>query len=129
MNKKSKIAFNLSLIIYPFDLRFSFNETDNEVFDFMNKNLKSKIDIKNIQYESDFSDAFLFIDVSGAGLIRMRYIPSTPKCYNLLQHEITHYVYFILSERISMKHNRKTTEAYSYLTGYITEKVYEKIFK
>ena len=44
----------------------------------------------------------------------------------ILQHEIFHCVSFVL-EHVGIEHNDSTEEAYAYLAGYITKKIYQKI--
>jgi hypothetical protein len=66
---------------------------------------------------------------AGASVIRLKSIPKTPEDFGRLQHEITHVVMFLLYHLLHTPHNLDTTEAYSYLTQYITEETYKRIFR
>jgi hypothetical protein len=129
MTKQRKLAFTLSMMVYPFDLRLSFNETDSELKKWISQSIPGKEEDKIWQYESEHSPARCVMFEGGQGLIRMRKIPTSATEFAALQHEITHYVYFLLGHKIGMKHSLKTTEAYSYLTGYITAAIYNQLWK
>jgi hypothetical protein len=126
--KPKKLAFTLDLMVYPFDVHFSFNETDEELNRWLDKHeLGGKKDKKICEYETDTSPARCVMFKGNQALIRMRKLPETAADYATLQHEICHYVMFLLYNKFSMPHNMDTTEAYAYLTGYITGEVYDQI--
>lgn len=119
---KSKVKnFCINLDIYPFDIMFSFGETDAE----LKKNLKmcggkwekDKMSITN-------QKAIYYMNNTHQSLIRLKSYPITPIDYGYLQHEIFHAVTFIM-DAVGMKFKLLTScEAYSYLIQYITTKVY-----
>lgn len=126
--KQSKKAFTIDLKVYPFTLRFSFGETDEQLLSFLKKTEGPDIKDEEYKYSHHSTLAYTVLFDSNVGLIRMRAIPKSPLDFGYLQHEITHYVMFLLFETLHIPHNRETTEVYSYLTGYITEQAYLNIF-
>lgn len=123
-----KLAFTLDLRVYPFDLRFSFGESDEELLKWLKKTKVKKEDHEICKYENDSCRARCVMFENGASLIRMRSIPDDSDEYATLQHEITHYVMFLLFNKLNTPHNMETTEMYAYLTAYITKEVYNKIW-
>lgn len=126
--KKAKsLNFIISCVIYPFDVMFSFGETDEEIIKKLNK---YKIDHADApwQFESDSKLGRTCVFDSGQTLVRMPKIPSSSREYGTLQHEIFHAVEFLF-ERIRIKHSTDCGEAYAYLIGYLTELVYNQINK
>lgn len=119
---KSK-NFIIPYVIYPFDIMFSFGETDIQLY--------SKLKREGI---TDFSDcdiggitkARTVMFKEGPTLIRMRHIPKSPEDFGHLQHEIFHAVDFLFM-RISIELCDKSGEAYAYLIQYLTEQVYKRI--
>jgi hypothetical protein len=121
------LAFTLPLGIYPYDIRFSFNEKSNDI----ERHFK-KIGCKkspSIKYDDKSCVAFYIRVNSRNVLIRMRRIPDSADEFSWLQHEITHAVMFILDKYTGMPHTPESTEAYAYLTDYITKEVYRNLPK
>lgn len=117
--------FIIPLVIYPFDIMFSFSETD----DVLEKALKKyKIDIGDAPWklESVRVKGRTCVFNSGQTLIRMPNIPSSCRDYGTLQHEIFHAIEFLF-DRISVQHHIDSGECWAYLIGYITEEVYKKL--
>ncbi len=121
-------SFILNLAVYPFYLRFSFEESDDQVIKFFKRHRILRDDYQIIKYESEHSPARCIM-LEGVGVIRMRSIPKTAADLSSLQHEITHYVMFLLFNQLGMVHNDDTTEAYAYLTAYITYEAYKRLPK
>jgi hypothetical protein len=125
-----KLAFTLKLVVYPFDIRFSFGESDEEVKRWLKRNgVDSKDEIEGAEYEGERGQARACMFECGASLVRLRKIPKTAEEFGQLQHEITHIVMFVLYHTLHTPHNLDTSEPYAYLTQYITEQVYNKIFR
>lgn len=122
--------FIVNLKVYPFDIMFSFGETD----ELLNKALKkSRVPLDDIKEVIDYTNkrtklASFQITEKGWSLIRLKNFPKTTKDYSILQHEIFHAVYHIL-KRIGINLCDDSDEAFSYLTEYITREVYEKLWK
>ena len=124
MKKKPIICnFVIPTHIYPRGVMFSFGQSNKELIKSMNRYKMTPITNIDLQ-DGDFG---YFKDCSYNGLIRMPSIPFTPKEYSTLQHEICHFVFSILDYIGVQLEIHKSEEAYTYLIGYITEKVYDKI--
>jgi hypothetical protein len=122
-----KLAFTIDLKVYPFDIRFSFGESDQEVKQWLKRNGIDEKEMDGIEYEGLGMGRVVTFDC-GASVIRLLSIPKTAEDFGRLQHEITHVVMFILYHLLHTPHNLDTTEAYAYLTQYITEQVYQKLW-
>jgi hypothetical protein len=121
-------AFTVRLEIFPFDIRFSFGESDKRVIRWLKKHKFEKKDFEDVHME-DYCHGRTIMFENGAQLIRMNVVPKRPIDFAHLHHEITHAVMFLLWVKIKTPHTMKTTETYAYLTDYITEKVYDQILK
>ncbi len=118
--------FIFSLEVYPFDVMVSVGETDEE--------LKEKLNYVGIEPEGDNNWHYEFLGLgrtvsfpSGQSLLRLRNKPETVDEYGMLAHEIFHVCEFIL-HKIGLNLTRESDEAYAYLIGFVTKKVYEQIF-
>lgn len=125
--KKKQINFIVPLVVYPFDVMVSIGESDNK----LGKRLKKcgiKDDGTMWRWKNNHTTqgrSCLFD--TNQGLIRLRKKPKSTIEFGQLQHEIFHYVTFIL-ERIGMELVvMKSDEAYAYLIGYLTTEIYKKI--
>jgi hypothetical protein len=122
-----KINHLFYLEVYPFHVMFSCGETDEQLA----KNLSLKMaigqrDINRTKWK-DPSHAGRFVQFSGKDcLIRIRNKPETALDYNFLQHEILHCTIAILVT-VHLYLTDRSEEAYCYLNGYITQKIYEKL--
>lgn len=114
--------FIIPLKIYPFDIMFSFAETDEQ----LKKTFKKyKIEESNY-FEHEFRAGRCSQFVTGQVVIRLRRIPTTNIDYGCLQHEIYHAVNYIMSF-IGVKYSEDSEECFAYLIGYITEQCYNKL--
>jgi len=126
MNPTLKLL--IPLVIYPFDVLVMMGYSDEETRHELHEN----------QSEEDVDGAMLkeattlgkTVEFDGCVIyLRLTEIPSSPSMYGSLQHEIFHATTFIL-HRIGMKLKIGVSdEAYAYLVGYLTEKIYEEIDK
>ena len=117
-----KMNFIVPLMVYPFDVMASIGQSDGE--------LKKDLAKYNIEWNDNFKivgkGRFIMTD-KNQSLIRLLNYPDTNEMYGFLQHEIFHCVTHIMN-RIGMKFKLHTSdEAYSYLVGYLTEKIYDKL--
>lgn len=124
---RKKIHFIIPLIIYPFDVVVIMNHTNKEVRKILKKSTHlndEDIELAMFKNETVRGRAALFSN--NQTMIRLKNIPSNTKDYGVLQHEIYHVVNYIMNN-IGMKLKIGTSdEAYAYLTGYLTEKIYDK---
>lgn len=115
------------MVIYPFDVMFSFGETDEQVVAHLKNYNIDTTDNKGWVFE-ETTVGRCIIFPGNQTLIRLLDFPSTPKEYGHLQHEIFHAVHFIL-KKMGFKLKMSSGEAYAYLTQYLTEQVYNIINK
>lgn len=128
MNDTLKLI--IPLVIYPFDIMVMMGYSDEEVREELSRYSsisESDIDLAMLKRATVRGTTVLF--QSNQTFIRMAEIPTAPLDYGFLQHEIFHAVTYILY-RVGMKLKiGYSDEAYSYLVGYVTEKIYEEINK
>lgn len=128
MKKASKsMNFIIPLVIYPFDVMVSFAESDEQVVAHLKKYGIDTTDNKGWTFE-ETTKGRCVIFPGHQTLIRLLDFPTTVEQYGCLQHEIFHAVHFI-TRKMGFKLKVSSCEAYAYLIGYLTEKIYEKINK
>lgn len=115
--------FIIDLVIYPFDLMISIGETDDQLIKRFKK-LNIEFD-DELKFEENGRGRTGLLE-SGQGIIRLKKHPRTNEDYGTLQHEIFHYVQFLM-DRFKMPLNMDTCEAYAYLIGYLTTEIYKKL--
>ena len=116
----------IPLVIYPFDVVFSFGESDKVLLNKVKHNM-SEEDYPIINFKSENNKGRYVMFTNGCSLIRLRNKPSTPKDYGYLQHEIFHAVTYIL-DKIGMEFKLYSSdEAYTYLIQYLTTEIYKKL--
>lgn len=123
--KQKPLNFIIPLIVYPFDLMVSINQSNDDI----EKSLKAKnVDYTdvNVRNESSTRRGRTIIFKGNQTLIRLFDFEKTPECYGYLAHEVFHAVEFVM-ERVGMKLCFKSNEAYAYLVGYITTEIYKKL--
>lgn len=109
----------ISLEIYPFDIMFSFNESDKKLFKKLKKLKIPKKEIKNCKLESNG----LYLRFSNnTSLIRLPWIPKSPYEISILTHEVLHAVVSIFRV-IDLPLSYKSEEAYTYLLDFIINKI------
>lgn len=110
------------LVVYPFDIAISINQSDK----------KFRKDFKKIGGKWNKSmiingEGKFCMNKKNQSVIRIKHKVDSPVYLGVLQHEIFHAVTFIM-DRIGIKLKLLTSdEAYAYLIGYITQKVYEEL--
>lgn len=122
-----KIHFIIPLVIYPFDVMVIMNQTNEEVRKILSKyDHLNDDDIELAMFNSETIRGRAALFSSNATLLRLKNIPCNTQDYGVLQHEICHVVNYIM-DNIGMKLKIGTSdEAYAYLTGYLTEKIYDR---
>lgn len=125
MKKQIKLNFIIPLVVYPFDVMISINQTNDEI----EKSLKFKgIDYSDVNVRCDSSTrrGRTIMFKGNQTLIRMFEFELTPNCYGYLAHEIFHAVEFVM-ERIGMKLCHKSDEAFAYLIQYLTTEIHKRL--
>lgn len=130
MAKINKINFIVSYELFPFDVMFSFGETDDEITKALMKHIPKEqhSDIKDVMYSANGTGRCAMLSC-GATVVRLKGIPKSAINFANLQHEIFHAVEFLFW-KIGVKHDPETNgEVYAYTIQYLTERVYEKLSK
>lgn len=132
---KSKKAFKINLPIYNQEIIFLFHLSDKEI------RQRIKNIIPSIKTEEQFQDFLSPIPgklnsvqarttIYDNGGICVRYYDlvdiKTVEGLSCLSHELIHVCSYIF-ERIGMKHNEETEEAYAYLHGHLFREVLKKL--
>lgn len=120
--KIKKLNCIIPLVIYPFDIMFSFNQTDDE----LRKEFKKYMIDESNYFEHPFVKGRCSQFPTGQIIIRLRDYPETNRHYGFLQHEIYHAVNYLMSF-IGTKYSDDSEECYAYLIAYITEQIYGKL--
>lgn len=122
MKREKKLNFIVPLVIYPFDVMVSVGQSDDE--------LKESLSKFNCEWDESMSyigNGRFIINENNQSIIRLANYPETYFELGVLAHEIFHCVTHVLN-RIGMKFILyKSDEAYSYLIGYLTEEIYNKL--
>lgn len=114
--------FIVSYQVYPFDVLVSISQSDDEVVRIL-KGLGVDVDLECIRLKGIGKCTML---ESGKTIIRLKHYPNTPVGKSTLAHEVYHAVCFLM-DHIGMRMSSDSEEAYAYLIGYLTEKIYEKL--
>jgi hypothetical protein len=126
-NERSSLNFKIQLEMYPFTVYFSAGESDKAIQRRFKKEDLNEYEIDLLNFKPGVNGrAVLYPGVNLAVMRLKSFAPTEPGFYSALHHELTHLVHFILNE-IGMRLSDDSDEAYTYLTGYLTKKIYEKI--
>lgn len=126
MPNKKKFNFIIDLTIYPFHVMVSIGESDKKVLQRLKKYGMDYSDPNFIAYQTEHAHGRTCRFESGAMLLRLRQVPTTAEDKGRLAHEVFHLAEFLFNN-IGLKHHVRCGEAYAYLIGYITEKIYSEI--
>lgn len=128
-DKKSApvINFIISFEIYPFDLMVSIGQTDEELTAALAEHGVTAHVPALIGYGINCPAKYAFWNKESTFLLRIHELPTTSKMFGALAHEICHIVSWAL-ETLGFKLKCSSSgEAYAYLTGWITEKIYKQL--
>jgi hypothetical protein len=75
---------------------------------------------------SDENPGLTFMFSCGDVAIFIKEKPATAYQFSKLAHEIYHCATYVLNY-VGVKHSKKSDEAFAYLVGFLTEKIYEPI--
>jgi len=125
--------FIVPMVVYPFDIMFSINQTDKEFSNSLSKKLHKD------HFDQFMSDAHMpHMESSNPGtartirltggqtVMRMNHWDGSAQMHGVVAHEIFHVIEFLF-RRIEIKLCNKSDEAYAYAIGYLTEKFYENM--
>lgn len=127
MKQKSK-NFIVPLVVYPFDVMVSLNQSDESLKKDLLKYYKSIEDV-DYHFESYGEDNHLGTCImlpNGQLLIKTKMYPVTNEDYAILVHEIFHAVCLVF-HRIGIILTKETDEAWAYMIEYLTKEIYNKI--
>lgn len=120
--KRKKLNVIIPCVVYPFDIMFSFGETDEE--------LRKQVERRGAKWSDGMKctgKGLFYMSDNNESIVRLYNFPTTPTHYGTLQHEIFHAVTFIM-DKVGMKFELlKSDEAYSYLIGYLTAEIYNQL--
>lgn len=125
-----KIGVILSMEVYHFDCIISLGQTDEELIKILKagkKDVSGEVDQWKFTCDTTVGRCCFFSN--NVGMIRLRHFPEYPRDYGTLTHEIFHYVTGLMWKIGMELVIDKSDEAYAYLIGYITEKVFDMIGK
>ena len=119
-------SFSVPLVIYPFEIIVSLGQTDQE----LKADLLPKYDLQwddEFKMEMGSKGRCTLIHGMNQVLIRLYRYPYSNVGYGYLQHELFHAVSKIF-QKIGVEFALGISdEAYAYLIGYLTEKIYDQI--
>jgi hypothetical protein len=128
MAKEKKLCIIIPLVIYPFDIVCCFGHTNDEVNRILNKFNVTEDDLDAAELKNETVQGRYVMFSSNQSFIRLKYFPTTPEQYGFLQHEIFHCVTHIMDKIGISFILLDSDEAYSYLVGYITTEIYNKLW-
>ncbi len=128
-NKTGPLNFIIDLQIYPFDVVVSIAQSDEQLLASFKKigYQVTADDDGQWKYTSERCQGRAASLSNGAYILRLRKYPHDLDGMRTLSHEIFHiasYVMYKIGVKLMIM---KSDEAYAYLVGFITKKVYEKI--
>lgn len=118
--------FTIPLVVYPFQIIVSINETDDQLWKKLNKLGVDAEEFTKCVFADEASVGSAILFPNSIGLIRLRAKPTSPATKGCLAHEIFHIVVFVMNE-VGMTLSTESDEAYAYLTGYLTTEIYKKL--
>ena len=128
MRRKLKTYnFIIPLVVYPFEVMISIGEDGNQLEKRLKKYNISDDDLSSLDIVGNTVMGRTVMFSTNQTVIKIPRVPITPMEWGNLQHEIFHAVTFVM-DRIGMKLRiEESDEAYAYLIGYLTQKIYEHI--
>lgn len=107
----------------------SINQTDKQLGTSLKRRGVTEHVPALINYGINCPAKYAFWNKESMFLIRMKELPTTSRHFGMLAHEICHIVSWAL-ETLGFKLKCSSSgEAYAYLTGWITEKIYKELNK
>lgn len=126
MRKKSQ-NFIIPLVIYPFDVMVSIEETDEELSKKLQKYITDPKGIGELMNLSPTTQGRCMMLECNQTVIRLKRQLYAHQTYATAAHEIFHATSFILN-RVGMKMELGVScEAYAYLIGYLTKEIFKRL--
>jgi hypothetical protein len=113
--------------IYPIEIVFCIGKTIEEISDYCYKKFESKKFLLEELEPLRESAGFCYDGGRGTLIISVKNV-NTPHFIGILSHEISHATFFIC-DRLGIDTKTSPQEAYCYLNGWITEKIWGLIEK
>lgn len=119
--------FIIPLVVYPFDVMISIDESDEVLLKRLLSYGEPKEDCEGLLNLPETTRGRCVILPSNRTVIRLKTQPKRHEMMSVISHEVFHATTFIL-ERIGMKMEVMVSdEAYAYLIGYLTNEIVKKI--
>lgn len=110
------------MVIYPYTVVFSFEQTDSQLEQVLNKH--------GLQYHNGMSlngaGKFFIVQDELFCLVRLRYYPDNVNDIGTLAHEVLHAVAQTFND-MGLCLNEGSEEAYTYMMGYLIREVYKNL--
>lgn len=129
MKSVGKINFVIPLIIYPFDVMVSFNQSWDEFGKSVTKKWGAEIldDFKKYDHPLGSGISYVYTSESKlCSILKVHSFKNNYFCKGVLAHEIFHSCEFVLRQ-CGFELNSNSHEAYAYLIGYLTQEIYKKV--
>lgn len=120
------LNFIVPLVIYPFDVMVSVDQTDEQLMKILRKHGEDEQSCEKLLNQPDTCPGRAVLLASNRTVIRLRRQRSKAKFAGIIAHEVFHAVTFIF-DRIGITFDLdKCDEAYAYAIMYLAEKIHEK---
>lgn len=127
MKKKYKSNFIIKCDIYPFEVMVSIDQTNDQLFKALEPYGYIRKECEELWDMSETVQGKCIMTTINHTIIRLKSMPDKYLFMGNIAHEVFHAVTFIMSS-IGMKFKLEVSdEAYSYLTGYLTERIYREL--
>ncbi len=127
--KKKQLNFIIPLVIYPFDVMISINESWDDFAKSVTNKWGADILENFKKYDHPNGEGLSYVYTSESKLccmLKVHFFENNPNGHGILAHEIFHACEFVLRQ-CGVKLNSNSHEAYAYLIGYLTTEIYKKI--
>jgi len=130
MSKPDPRSFIVSGTVYPFDVIFSIDETDDDLKTLLNDILPKGTSTKLAMNINESCNGRAVRLSSGQYVVRLKRADlQLPVFHGVVAHEIFHVTTFMM-DHIGVPHDvLKTEEAYAYLNGYLTQEFYRNYLR
>lgn len=124
-------AHRIPLVLYPFDVLISINQTNNQFMKVLQYHCSPEIlseiteDPQILNFTETCRGRVLHAAKSHVTILRMPHNIITPEQHGHLAHEIFHAIEFIF-RTIDIKLHPKSSEAFTYAIQYLTTEIYKQ---
>ena len=126
--KKTPRHFVIPLVIYPFDVVISINQTDDQLWEVIKFTHDKFEDCEELWNMHPTTTGRSVMTQSNLTVIRLKPLGDKVEEAAVIAHEVFHAVTFIM-ELIGIELKVMISdEAYAYLIGYITKEIYKKLW-